>query len=300
MELRHLHRFLTLAEELHFSRAAERLHIEQPPLSRAITELEQNLGVKLFERTRRGTRLTFSGQVFLEDVPRIFVALDQAISNVRAAEQGYHRTLRIAVSAPLPPTPLASFLARCREEEPETNIRIFETSSPQQLRGLRDALYDIGLARSSSVDDGFVALPIWEESMYLAVSVRHPLLTYKEVPLPLAMGYRLIIMDEKVHEGTFTQVEQALTMLQCPPAIVERVTSTDLMMTLVAAGYGVAFIGEYQANSCKYEGVIARPISDPCPRLTTYLLRPSEVHTDPLQRLIDRLSPAPEATEDDV
>jgi DNA-binding transcriptional LysR family regulator len=300
MELRHLHRFLALAEELHFSRAAERLHIEQPPLSRAITELEQALGVKLFERTRRGTKLTFSGQVFYEDVPRVFIALDQAVSNVRAAGQGYHRTLRIAVSDTLPPTPLALFLARCREEEPETNVRIYETSSLQQLRGLRDAMYDIGLARSPSVGDDFVALPIWEESMYLAISVRHPLLTYKEVPLSIAMGYRLIIMDEKVHEGAFAQIQQALKILQCPPTIIERVTSINLMMALVVAGYGVAIIGKYQANACKYEGVITRPIADPCPRLKTYLLRPIEVHTDPLQRLIDRLNSPPEIIDDDI
>ena len=76
MELRHLRCFIAVAEELHFARAAERLHIEQSPLSRAIKELEYNLNAQLFERTTRNTRLTWAGQVFLEDVRRIFAAID--------------------------------------------------------------------------------------------------------------------------------------------------------------------------------------------------------------------------------
>lgn len=104
MEFRHMRRFLAVAEELHFARAAERLHIEQSPLSRAIKELESDLGVQLFERTTRSTRLTWAGQVFLEDVRRVFAALDQARINVKAAANGYHGTLRIAVSDGIVPS----------------------------------------------------------------------------------------------------------------------------------------------------------------------------------------------------
>jgi DNA-binding transcriptional LysR family regulator len=108
MDIRHLRCFVAVAEELHFARAAERLHMEQSPLSRAIKELEYDLKAQLFERTTRSTRLTWAGQVFLEDARRIFAAIDQAKADVRAAATGYHGTLRIALSDGLAPARLVT------------------------------------------------------------------------------------------------------------------------------------------------------------------------------------------------
>ena len=89
MELRHLRCFLIVAEELHFARAAERLHIDQSPLSRTIKELEEELGARLFIRTTRSTQLTRAGRQLLEHVPRIFTALDQARDGVKSATNGF-------------------------------------------------------------------------------------------------------------------------------------------------------------------------------------------------------------------
>jgi ferredoxin len=114
MELRHLRCFVAVAEELHFARAAERLHIEQSPLSRAIKELEYNLGVRLFERTTRRTRLTWAGKVLLEEAHRIFAAIDQAKASVKAAATGYHVRLRIALSDGIAQPRISTLLAQCR------------------------------------------------------------------------------------------------------------------------------------------------------------------------------------------
>src|ERR1700730_1372604 len=131
MEIRHLRCFVAVAEELHFARAAERLHIEQSPLSRAIKDLEYDLGAQLFERTTRSTRLTWAGQVFMDEAQRVLLTLEQAKASVKAAAAGFRGTLRIALSDGVALPRLASLLARCRQEDPEVDIRLFELPRTQ-------------------------------------------------------------------------------------------------------------------------------------------------------------------------
>lgn len=103
-----------MAEELHFARAAKRLHIEQSPLSRAIKELEEDLGAQLFVRTTRSTRLTRARKLFQKHVPRVFTALKQARHSVKAAAHGFHSQLRVALSDDITPSRFSTFLALFR------------------------------------------------------------------------------------------------------------------------------------------------------------------------------------------
>jgi len=169
MELRHLRCFLAVAEELHFARAAERLHIEQSPLSRAVKDLEDELGAQLFVRTTRSTRLTRAGKLFLEHVRRIFTALQQARDSVKAAAHGFDGQLRVALSDGITPSRLPTLLALCRKEEPEVEIRFSEVPLSQQLKGLHDDLYDVGFAQSDEVGDGIAAVPVWRDTLMVAV-----------------------------------------------------------------------------------------------------------------------------------
>ena len=173
MELRHLRYFLAVAEELHFARAAERLHIEQSPLSRAIRELEEELGAQLFVRTSRSTRLTLAGKLLMENAPRVLLALDQARESVKAAANGFHGRLRVALSDGITPSRLPALLARCREEDPEIEIRLFEVPLAQQLSGLRDDLYDVGFSMADEVGDGIIIEPAWEDELMVAMPARH-------------------------------------------------------------------------------------------------------------------------------
>jgi len=199
--------FIAVAEELHFARAAERLHIEQSPLSRAIKELEYDLNAQLFERTTRSTRLTWAGQVFLADVRRIFAAIDQAKSNVSAAATGYHGTLRIALSDAFAPSRVASLLARCRVEEPEVKIRLFQMPLSEQVKGLRSDLYDAGFAQTAEVGDGIIAEPVWTDPLVVAVPARHPLLTHKHVPLESLLQFPLILCRPEICAHAASLVE---------------------------------------------------------------------------------------------
>ncbi|WP_442908887.1 LysR family transcriptional regulator [Halopseudomonas sp.] len=250
MELRHLRCFLAVAEELHFARAAERLHIEQSPLSRAIKELEEDLGVRLFNRTTRSTRLTRAGQLFLDHVPRIFTALDQARGSVQAAAAGFHDQLRLALSDGITPPRLTALLAQCREEEPQVDIRLFEVPLGQQLRGLHDDLYDVGFAQSAEVGDGIVAEPAWSDPLVVAVPARHPLLAYQRIPLDEVLRHPLVACDPLSCEGHCHQIRRILRSADREPLVVEQVSSHDLMLTLVAAGYALALVGASHLAAC--------------------------------------------------
>ena len=289
MELRHLRCFLAVAEELHFARAAEKLHIEQSPLSRAIKELEEELGVVLFARTTRCTRLTRAGKLFLEHVPRVFAALQQARDSVKAAANGFHGQLRIALSDGITPSRLPELLALCRQEEPEIEIRFLEVPLSQQIKGLHDDLYDVGFAQSDEAGDGIIATPAWSEPLMVAVPARHPLLAHKRIPLDELLRYPLVLCDPKVCEGTARHFDRILRRSDMEPLVAERVATCDLMLALVSAGFALGFVGAARIAANPDSGVVARPLALRIPPLTTYLLRLEGEPSDVLVRFIERV-----------
>lgn len=289
MELRYLRCFIAVAEELHFSRAAERLHIEQSPLSRTIKKLESDLGVVLLERTSRGTRLTWAGQVFLEDARRVLLFLEQAKANAKAAATGYRGTLRVALSDGIARVRLSALLALCREEEPEVEIRLSEMPFAQQLKGLQNDLYDIGFTFADGIDEGIITEPIWRDPLVVAVPARHPLLAHKRVPLDEVLSYPLVLCHPEVCEGCSQQLERLLRSAGAQPAVAEHVATHDLMLALVAAGYGIGFSSAAHIAACKTTDVIARPLAGHSFMLTTYLLRPDNEPSEQLSSFIRRV-----------
>lgn len=289
MKLRHLRCFVVVAEELHFARAAERLHIEQSPLSRIIKKLEDDLGTMLFVRTTRNTRLTRAGEILLEQTPRIFSVLGQARDSVKAVAAGFHSQLRIALSDGVTPSKLAELLAKCREDEPETDIRLHEVPLAQHMNGLRDNLFDVGFAQSTIVRDGIIAIPAWYDSLVAVIPARHPLLAYKELPLNEFLRYSLIVCGQETHEGFLRQVLSIFQNAKLVPCISEKVASFDLLLTLVAAGYGIGVAGESQINLARHGDVAIRPFAGGIPKLVTYMLRLDSPLTEKLVRFKERV-----------
>ncbi len=288
MEIRHLRCFLAVAEELHFGRAAERLHIEQSPLSRAIRELEEDLGARLFERNTRGTRLTRAGRAFTEHASRVLTALTQARDSVRAVSAGYQGQLRVALSDSISQAHLTALLSRSREEEPDTEIRLYEVPLSQQIRGLEADLYDAGLSQSSEVGETLLALPVWNDPMVVAVPSRHPLLAHKTLPLDEVLRYPLVLCDPEVCEGCSRQVARVLRATDREPIVAEQVASHDLMVTLIAAGYGLGFSTEAHVSTCGHPEIVTRPLAGRTPVLTTYLLRRIGDPSETLRRFVER------------
>lgn len=289
MELRHLRCFLVVAEELHFARAAERLHIDQSPLSRTIKELEAELGAHLFIRSTRSTQLTRAGRSLLEHVPRIFAAVGQARDSVKSASNGFDGQLRIALSDGTNLFRLPVLLARGREEDPEVEIRLFEVPLIQHIRGLHDDLYDAGFAMTDDVGDGILATPAWEEELMVAVPARHPLLAYKRIPLEEVLRYALVLADPAVCEGHALQVDRFLRKQDQGPLISQHVATFDVMMTLVSAGLALGLVGAAQILSSREPGVSVRPLAGKPLMLKTYLLRRDAEPSEELARFIERV-----------
>ncbi|PRF44077.1 LysR substrate-binding domain-containing protein [Burkholderia multivorans] len=290
MELRHLRCFLAVAEELHFARAAERLHIDQSPLSRTIKELEEELGARLFVRTTRSTQLTRAGRKLLEHVPRIFTALEQARDSVKSSANGFCGQLRIALSDGVTPSRLPALLARCREEDPEVEIRLFEAPLSQQIKGLHDDLYDAGFSMADDVGDGILVTPAWEDELMVAVPARHPLLAYKRVPLEEVLRHPLVLGDPAVCAGHARQVDRILRKYEMEPLIVQRVATFDVMMTFVSAGLALGLAGAAHIAASREPGVVGRPLAGRPSMLTTYLLRSDTEPSEMFARFIERVS----------
>ncbi|WP_186207432.1 LysR family transcriptional regulator [Burkholderia gladioli] len=290
MELRHLRYFVAVAEELHFARAAVRLHIEQSPLSRAIRELESELRVELFKRDRQGTQLTFAGEEFLVGVRRTIFALDQAKRSAEDASKGYRGVLRIVLSDAVSPQRLGALLARCRLDEPEVAIHLTELPLAHQLKGLQRGLFDAGFAQTEDSYPDLLSYAVWDDPIAMAIPARHPLLVHKEVELSDVLRYPLILPDRHTLPGTFRQIQQMLdgaNGLQ-QPDVIAHVVTFDLMLALVSAGYGLGFSTESQLAAYHQTEVVSRPLVGVSTGMTTYLLRPSAAISPELDRFADR------------
>jgi len=288
VELRHLRCFVVVAEELHFARAAARLHIEQSPLSRIIKDLEYRLGVQLFERTTRRTRLTWAGTVLLEEARRIFAVVDQAKASVKGAATGYRGRLRVALSDGIPQSRLATLLAQSREQDPEVEICLYEVPSADQVRGLQDDLYDVGLTQSAKRIEGLVTIPVWQDPLVVALPARHQLLAYREIPLEEIAQHPLVLCEPQVCEGFWQQLQPLLEPIGPRLIIAERVPTLDLMMALVAAGYGLGFSSLARIAELNNPDVVTRPLAGGT-LPTTSLVRRDVEPSEQLGRFINRV-----------
>lgn len=289
MELRLLRYFLAVAEELHLSRAAERLGIEQSPVSRAMRDLERLLDVQLFDRSSRQTKLTRAGQVLLVECRRVLATVEQAIKATKAAAQGYQGTLRIAICDSLAQPQIATLLARSREDEPELEIRVFELSFSEQLKGLHNDLLDIGFALSDAVSDGLIAEAVWTDPLLVILPARHPLLAHGHVKLDDALKFPVVLCHPEADSGCHHQIQAVLEVAAVAPKVVDHVTRLGAMLTLVGAGYGIGFAIASQVQTLRRPDIAIRPLAGVPSALSTYLLRRQGESSAAVNRFIRRV-----------
>jgi len=157
------------------------------------------------------------------------------------------------------------------------------------LKGLRNDLYDAGFALADDADDDIVAEPVWQDPLLVAVPSRHPLLSHRRVPLDEVVNYPLVLCHPEVCEGCSQQLERLLRSVETQPVVAERVVTHDLMLTLVAAGYGVGFSSAAHLDACHHKDVVTRPLAGRSYMMTTFLLRPDNEPSTQLKNFIRRV-----------
>jgi DNA-binding transcriptional LysR family regulator len=294
MDLRHLRYFIAVAEELHFGRAAGRLHIESSPLSRAIKELESELGVRLFIRDTRKTTITNAGSLFLEEARRVLATLEQGCAKVRSIAQGKSGVLRIAYSSGLAQPRLAGIITQFRLAEPAIDIQIDEKSFRDQAKSLRSGLLDIGLAMSGFADDDIVAEPLWQDPLVAILSVRHPFTMRHSIALGDLFGQALVLCHPEYGSGDHEQIDGLLRQSIPRPNVAQFGATASEVMTLVAAGYGIGLMSAAEVAMFHRMDIIVRPMKDAHAAVTTFLLRSriESAPAAPAARFVEQLKQA--------
>lgn len=252
--------FVIVAEELHFSRAAERLHMTQPPLSRQIQKLEGALGVRLLLRESRGVRLTGAGEAFLSECRQLLEKADTAPLRARLVEEGKVGLLRIGHTSMASFGVLGELLRRLNDQAPGVQIELQEMVTSRQVEGLRDGTLDIGLARPPLTEESLDSFPVLHESLVVALAEDHPLAQSGEpVAVSDLASEPLIMYSQKEAKYFYDLVASILRFSE--EQVTYTVSQALTMITLVATGHGSAVIPA-SATSFAYPGVSVRALKE--------------------------------------
>ena len=271
MELRHLRYFVAVAEELHFHRAAERLHISQPPLSQQIRALERELGVTLLERSRRRVGLTPAGSAFLEDARAILEATERAADTARRVAAGELGSLRIGFvgSATFSPT-LPALLREFRDRYPDVDLRLRELQTTEQLAGLSAGRIDVGVIRgplaAADVAADLEQLVILREQLVVAVPDTHRLAQNRELHAADLRDETFVILRRREAPGLFASLASVMRGAGGMPSDVLEVAEMQTILGLVASGFGVSLVPASVAEA-ERAGISFRPLADPSPQI---------------------------------
>jgi DNA-binding transcriptional LysR family regulator len=262
VELRQLRYFVAVAEERHFGRAAKRLRLSQPPLSVQIKGLEEELGVKLLQRSTRQVALTDAGRTFLERAERILEAVEEAKEAAKGADEGVHGRLEIGFisSATLGLLPPAIRLFRERFAGVEIELR--ELTSAQQIDALYAGEIRVGLVRLPLRAPGLLFEPLQEESFLVALPSGHPLEALESVPLEAMVDQPLIFFTRQLMPSLHAQIVELFQRVGAFPNVVQHAVHLQTIVGLVASDVGLAILPE-PAERLRREGVVYRSLDAP-------------------------------------
>lgn len=263
MQLRHLECFLAVAEELHFTRAARRLRLSQPPLSRHIKELEAQLGVILFERTRRSVALTPAGQAYAKRVRFLLNQLEEARDEARRIQRGEAGTLTIGFVGALEYEFLPSLLRGFRARRPEVHLKLYDLVPSEQLEALGAERIDLGFVGLLPADCGSQTghQVVRRERMVVALPAGCATAKRKTVALQSLANEPWVLIERKVAPAYRHLIHSSCGKAGFAPRVEQETARAQAMLGLVAAGLGVTIVPETVAR-LRPPGVAFRPLRE--------------------------------------
>ena len=267
MELRQLRYFVAVADELHFRRAAARLHISQPPLSQQIRALEEELGFALLVRTRRRVELTPAGAAFLRDARALLSELDGAVAGARRINAGETGRVRISFVGSALLSIVPGTVERFRRSRPAVEIELRERATVEGLRAVRAGAADVGLVRPPIEDDGVLHVQtVLRERTVAALPAGHPLAALRRVPLRRLAAEPLVLFPRDQAPGLHDLLIGSLAGAGAAPRVIQYAPEMLTIIGLVAAGTGVslvpASVGRLALDGVAYRPMAGAPLSE--------------------------------------
>ena len=266
MELRHLRYFVAVAEELHFRRAAERLHMSQPPLSQQIRQLEEEVGAKLLLRNQRKVELTAAGASFLVSAREILAAVEGAARQARRVQRGEVGRLAVGFVGSAMYSFVPELLRAFRVQAPDIALRLHEMGTTEQLRQLDDGRLDVGFLRTPGRWPGIAFETVLEEPVVVALPDVHPLAKRSLLRLTDIEGEDLVLLTPAGSPGLRAALSGAITELGGDDRIAQEVAEMQTVIGLVAAGVGISLVPE-SVRALDRPGVAYRPLEGGAPAL---------------------------------
>ncbi len=256
MELRQLRYFLAVCEELHFGRAAQKLHISQPPLSQQIMRLEDDLKVKLFFRTKRHVELTEAGRVFAGEARLILQQVEQAAG--LALEAGRHKQSQLVLGCSSANINVAmNILREFSKRYPEIQVIVKSLVSPQQLSAIRNGQIDLGLVTLPVDPEGLTMEPILKERLVLALPQHHPLASRRNLSLRAIANETVIILPLHMSPGRYEQIASLCRNAGMSLRTVHEVDNVYTMLELISEGFGVSIMRS-SIRGVRRKGIVFR------------------------------------------
>ena len=267
--IRHLWLFLAVAEEQHFGRAAKRLGMSQPPLTDQIQTLEQALKVKLFERSRRGTKLTAAGAAILPAVRKFSEQLERLELAVREATTGQRSMLRVGAITSSMVEVLPPLIERMRATHPDVTISMREIDSVEAVPLLQSGDIDLAFARlEGDLGSGIKSIPLREDRLAVALPRAHPLAARSRIRLVSLAEEDFVMCYRRVSPSYFDSLVTACRNAGFSPRIVHEVGSVASQIAFVGCGQGVALIPAAMKKMA-LETVVVRPLTENLSVVTT-------------------------------